>query len=158
MSHCLNNGEHFRFVNEEKTLEFEVEPGMKDGQETKFLAEGEPHVDGEPGDLVLKIRTVPHSVFERKHDDLYTNVTITLLDASNGFKMDIKQLDGRKLLIEREKITWPGAKIKKKGEGMPNYENNNVRGNLYITFDVEFPKTQFSEEEKQSTLLIFNLI
>ena len=149
---------NFRFVNEEKTLEFEVEPGMRDEQETKFLAEGEPHVDGEPGDLVLKIRTVPHSLFERKGDDLYTNVTITLLDALNGFKMEIKQLDGRKLLIDREKITWPGAKIKKKGEGMPNYENNNVRGNLFVTFDVEFPSTQFSEEEKQSKIFVFVLL
>lgn len=143
-----------RFVNEEKTLEFEVEPGMTDGQETKFVSEGEPHVDGEPGDLILKIKTLPHPVFERKGDDLYTNVTITLQDALVGFTMHIDQLDGRKLTVEREKITWPGAKIKKKGEGMPNYENNNVRGSLYITFDVDFPKTQLSEEDKASKFKI----
>lgn len=121
---------------------------MKDGQETKFVAEGEPHMDGEPGDLILKIRSLPHPIFERKGDDLFTNVTISLQDALVGFNMNIEQLDGRKLLIEREKITWPGAKIKKKGEGMPNYENNNIRGSLIITFDVDFPKTQLSEEDK----------
>lgn len=123
---------------------------MRDGQEVKFVAEGEPHMDGEPGDLILKIRSLPHAIFERKGDDLYTNVTISLQDALVGFKMEIEQLDGRKLTIEREKITWPGAKIKKKGEGMPNYENNNIRGSLYITFDVDFPKVQLSEEDKQS--------
>lgn len=130
---------------------------MRDGQQTKFVAEGEPHVDGEPGDLILKIRTIPHPVFERKGDDLYTNVTISLQDALVGFSMHIEQLDGRKLLIEREKITWPGAKIKKKDEGMPNYENNNVRGSLYITFDVSFPKTQFSDADKESKNVICNL-
>ncbi|KAK7590111.1 hypothetical protein V9T40_001724 [Parthenolecanium corni] len=145
-----------RFVNEEKTLEFEVEPGMTDGQETKFVSEGEPHVDGDPGDLILKIKTQPHPVFERKGDDLYTNVTITLQDALVGFTMYIDQLDGRKLTVEREKITWPGAKIKKKGEGMPNYENNNIRGSLYITFDVDFPKTQLSEEDKANIAKILN--
>lgn len=123
---------------------------MRDGQEIKFVAEGEPHMDGEPGDLILKIRSLPHPIFERKGDDLYTNVTISLQDALVGFKMEIVQLDGRKLTIEREKITWPGAKIKKKGEGMPNYENNNIRGSLYITFDVDFPKVQLTEEDKQS--------
>lgn len=127
---------------------------MTDGQETKFVSEGEPHVDGDPGDLILKIKTQPHPVFERKGDDLYTNVTITLQDALVGFTMYIDQLDGRKLTVEREKITWPGAKIKKKGEGMPNYENNNIRGSLYITFDVDFPKTQLSEEDKASKLKI----
>lgn len=145
-----------RFVNEEKILEFEIEPGMRDGQEVKFVAEGEPHMDGEPGDLILKIRSLPHAIFERKGDDLYTNVTISLQDALVGFKMEIEQLDGRKLTIEREKITWPGAKIKKKGEGMPNYENNNIRGSLYITFDVDFPKVQLSEEDKQSIMKILD--
>lgn len=42
------------FVNEERVLEVEIEAGMVDGQETKFVAEGEPHLDGEPGDLIIK--------------------------------------------------------------------------------------------------------
>lgn len=65
-------------VNEERLLEVEVEVGMVDGQETTFFAEGEPHLDGEPGDLKLRIRTMPHPVFERRGDDLYTNITISL--------------------------------------------------------------------------------
>lgn len=65
-------------VTEESMLEIEIEPGMKDGQETKFIAEGEPHIDGEPGDLIFKIKTAPHEVFERRGDDLYTNLTISL--------------------------------------------------------------------------------
>ena len=36
---------------------------MTDGQEQRFTAEGEPHVDGEPGDLRLRIQTNPHPVF-----------------------------------------------------------------------------------------------
>lgn len=51
--------------------------------------------------------------------------------------------------MSREKVTWPGARIRKKGEGMPNYENNNLFGTLYITFDIEFPKGQLDAEEKE---------
>lgn len=51
--------------------------------------------------------------------------------------------------VTRDKVTWPGARIRKKGEGMPNFENNNLHGILYITFDVEFPKKEFSAEEKE---------
>ena len=47
---------NIKFVNEEHHLEVEVEQGMTDGMETKFVAEGEPHVDGEPGDLLLRIQ------------------------------------------------------------------------------------------------------
>ena len=48
----------------------------------------------------------------------------------------------------RDKITWPGARMRKVDEGMPNYENNNVKGALYITFDIDFPKGALSDEQK----------
>lgn len=49
----------FSFVPEEKLLELEVEMGMRDGQIYPFVAEGEPHMDGEPGDLKFRIRSIP---------------------------------------------------------------------------------------------------
>lgn len=73
-------------------------------------------------------------------------------DALIGFTMDIIHLDGRKVTIQRDKITRPGARIRKKGEGMPNYENNNLRGTLYITFDIAFPDKEFSSEQKEGNL------
>lgn len=138
-----------KFVNEEHLLEVEVEVGMRDGMESRFVAEGEPHMDGEPGDLILKINTYPHPRFERKQDDLFTNVTISLVDALNGFEISIEHLDGHLVKVTRDKITWPGARIRKKGEGMPNYDNNNLFGTLYITFDVQFPKGELTKEEKE---------
>lgn len=73
-------------------------------------------------------------------------------DALIGFTMDIIHLDGRKVTIQRDKITRPGARIRKKGEGMPNYENNNLHGTLYITFDIAFPDKDFSSEQKEGNL------
>ncbi|RWS07579.1 hypothetical protein B4U79_05194, partial [Dinothrombium tinctorium] len=70
-------------------------------------------------------------------------------DALTGFEMDIKHLDGHLVRVKRDRITWPGARMRKPGEGMPNYENNNQRGTLYITFDVEFPKGELTDDEKQ---------
>lgn len=90
-----------------------------------------------------------HARFERRGDDLYTNVSIALTDALAGFEMDIEHLDGHKVHVIRDKITWPGAKIRKKAEGMPNFENNKIKGTLFITFDVDFPKRGLSTEEKE---------
>ena len=116
---------------------------MQDGQEQIFVGEGE------PGDLKFKIRLQKHSKFERRDDDLYTNVTISLQDALNGFEFDITHLDGHKVNVKRDKVTWPGARIRKQFEGMHNFEDNNKKGILYITFDVEFPKGQFNEEQRK---------
>ena len=92
---------------------------------------------------------IRHPIFERRGDDLYTNITISLIDALTGFTLDIKHLDGHKVQVVRDKVTWPSARIAKKGEGMPNYENNKARGTLFITFDINFPKGELSEEEKK---------
>jgi len=137
-----------KFVTEEKNLEVEVEVGMTDGMETKFIGEGEPHIDGDAGDLIMHIKTMPHSQFERRNDDLYCNVTLSLVDALSGFDFEIEHLDKHKVRLTRHHITWPGARIRKKGEGMPNYDNNNLFGTMYITFDVAFPKGELSAEDK----------
>lgn len=55
-------------------------------------------------------------------------------------------------------MTWPGAKIRKKGEGMPNYDNNNLHGYLIITIDIEFPKTEFTEQDKEGNYINTNFI
>lgn len=38
-----------------------------------------------------------HPIFERRGDDLYTNVTISLVESLVGFDMDITHLDGHKV-------------------------------------------------------------
>ncbi|XP_071941415.1 dnaJ homolog subfamily B member 11-like [Antedon mediterranea] len=145
-----------KLVNEEKILELEVEPGMVDGQEYSFIAEGEPNIDGEAGDLKFYIIAAKHPRFERKGNDLYTNVTISLQDALVGFEMDITHLDGHKVHVVRDKITWPGARIRKTEEGMPFYDNNNNKGSLFITFDVKFPKGEISNENKEKFKQLLN--
>lgn len=87
----------YRLVTEERVLEVEIEPGMRDGQEYPFVAEGEPHIDGEPGDLKFRIMQTKHPRFERRGEDLFTNVTLSLVEALTGFEYHIPHLDGRKV-------------------------------------------------------------
>ncbi|OZC07681.1 hypothetical protein X798_05317 [Onchocerca flexuosa] len=143
-----------KLVQEIRTLEVEVEVGVDEGQTQTFSGEGEPHIDGEPGDLKFVIKIQKHPIFERRGLDLYTNVTISLEDALNGFKMEITHLDGHK--VTREKITWPGARIRKKDEGLPSYSNNNKKGILYVTVDIDFPRGEFSSEQKEVIKTLLN--
>lgn len=57
--------------------------------------------------------------------------------------------------IARDKITKPGAKLWKKGEGLPNFDNNNIKGSLIITFDVEFPKEQLTNDQRKGVYFIY---
>jgi len=56
---------------------------------------------------------------------------------------------GRQVPLERNQVTWPGARIKKKKEGLPSNENWNIRGNLVITFDVGFPRGELTSDQKE---------
>ncbi len=60
-------------------------------QEIMFFEEGEPLLDGEPGDLKFVVRTRPHARFHRRGDDLAANLTISLVDALTGFSTKVSQ-------------------------------------------------------------------
>ncbi|KAG6785049.1 hypothetical protein POTOM_010772 [Populus tomentosa] len=107
-------------------------------QEVVFYEDGEPIIDGEPGDLKFRIRTAPHDVFRREGNDLHATVTITLVQALVGFKKTIKHLDEHLVDISSKGITKPKEVRRFKGEGMPlHFSTKN--GDLYITFEVLFP-------------------
>ncbi|CAF4903009.1 unnamed protein product, partial [Rotaria socialis] len=38
----------------------------------------------------------------------------------------------------------------KKGEGLPQHDQNNIIGDLYVTIDVDFPKGAFDNEQREA--------
>nr|CAB3464002.1 unnamed protein product [Digitaria exilis] len=109
-----------KFVREGDFLTVDIEKGMQDGQEVLFFEEGEPKIDGEPGDLKLQ--------------------------ALVGFEKTIKHLDNHLVEIGTKGITKPKEIRKFKGEGMPLYQSNK-KGDLYVTFEVLFPKTLTDDQK-----------
>ncbi|KAF5198321.1 Dnaj protein erdj3b, partial [Thalictrum thalictroides] len=124
----------------------DIEKGMQDGQEVVFYEDGEPIIDGEPGDLKFRIFTAPHDQFKREGNDLHTTVTITLVQALVGFEKTIKHLDEHLVDISSKGVTKPKEVRKFKGEGMPLHFSSK-KGNLYVTFEVLFP-TSLTEDQK----------
>jgi len=130
-----------KVVKDKKILECEVQPGMKDGQKIVFSGEGDQSPNIEPGDVVIVLDEQEHPQFKRKGTDLHLNMKIDLVDALCGFSRVIETLDKRQLHIKSE----PGEVIDPKQlkavmeEGMPHHRHN-IKGNLIIKFDVQFPK------------------
>ena len=59
-------------------------------QQIAFFEEGEPLIDGEPGDLKFVVKTIPDPKFTRRGDDLWLNATISLEDALVGFSREAR--------------------------------------------------------------------
>lgn len=135
-----------KYVREGDFLTVDIEKGMQDGQEVSFFEEGEPKIDGEPGDLKFRIRTAPHDRFRREGNDLHATVTISLLQALVGFEKNLKHLDNHLVQIGSQGVTKPKEVRKFKGEGMPLHQSNK-KGDLYVTFEVLFPKTLTDDQK-----------
>lgn len=94
------------------------------------------------GDLYVRVKLKPHPKFKRNGADLIIEKEITLLEAITGFKITVNHLEGKKF----EVMTLPGEVIKPgtvktiKGKGMPFFKDAMSYGNLYVKFDVVFPK------------------
>lgn len=58
-------------VQDQKILEVNVTPGMRDNQKIVFYGEGDQEPGIEPGNVILVVRTKPHETFELKGNDLW---------------------------------------------------------------------------------------
>jgi len=130
-------------VNQEsKTLKILLDKGAPDGKRYTFEGESDEMPGYDPGDVIIEIRIKKHELFERSGADLTMKADISLLEALTGFQLLITHLDGRKVLINSKKgeIIKPGMMKTVKECGMPFYDHPTRFGNLYIRFNVHFPK------------------
>lgn len=139
--------------NERKILEVNVYPGMKAGQKVVFEGEGDQAPDIIPGDVIFVIEEKKNDLYTRKDDDLYHEHKIDLLTALAGGDVAFKHVSGEwlKLTILPGEIIAPGSTKVVQGKGMPIPRHGGF-GNLIVKFDVEFPKNNFTTEEKLKQL------
>jgi len=139
----------------DQTINIYIERGMPDGHEIKSEDDADEAPDRIPGDLLFKLKTLPHKRFVRKGNDLTMQYTISLLQALIGFEKTFNHLDNHEVKIERTGVTPPGFTLKLEGEGMPLHNSPDVTGDLYITFNINFP-SKISEEQKQGFIKLLS--
>jgi len=132
----------------EQMITIDIEKGMPEGHEIISYSDADEKPGEEPGDLIFKISVAPHKRFERKGNDLFLNMTISLLQSLVGFSKTFKHLDGHEVTVARDVVTKPGQQISINGEGMPHHGFSTQKGDLYVTFIVQFP-TSLTEEQKE---------
>uniref|UniRef100_A0A7S1JEM2 J domain-containing protein n=1 Tax=Eutreptiella gymnastica TaxID=73025 RepID=A0A7S1JEM2_9EUGL len=137
-------------------LEVQIEQGIPEGHEIKFDMEGDESPDRLPGDVIFKVKSAPHPFLTRVKDNLEMDMRITLLQALVGFKKSFVHLDGREVEVERKVVTQPLTKMTLRGEGMPKHNVPSEKGNLIVTFHIDFPKHITTEQAEKIKLLLPN--
>ncbi len=85
--------------------------------------------------------------FERKGDDLYTNVRVDLSTAILGGEVKVSTLSGDVLLSVPEG-SQPGQMFRLSGRGMPTLKNPKRHGDLFARLEVELPR-KLSRRERE---------
>jgi len=130
------------------TIDLKIKPGIRDGYILKIPGKGKTNLNGsEPGDLNITVNVLPHKTVKREGNDLHVEIPINLYKAILGGTTKINTFDG-KIQISIPAGSQCGKVLKLSNLGMPNYENPQKRGDLYIKLKVLIP-TKLSEEEIQ---------
>lgn len=133
-----------RVVSQKKTFEIGIAPGQV--SETNIVLRGMmDEYPGNPvGDLTIVIRQEEHPVFKRmkNQQDLHMHKKILLVEALGGVEFVVEHLDGSTWIFKADEgdIIQPGDTRMIPGQGMPIQGVSDRRGDLYVTFEVEFPK------------------
>lgn len=98
-------------------LEVKIPSGVKTGQRVRVSGEGG-GAAGARGDLYLTVTVAPHSLFERKGDDLHVELPITAPEAALGTSIEVPTLRG-KVTMKIPSGTSSGRRFRLPGYGMP---------------------------------------
>jgi molecular chaperone DnaJ len=129
-----------------RTIEVSIPPAVSDGTVLRLRKMGAPgRQGGPPGDLLIHIRIQPGSPFEREGLGLKREVTVDLMTAVLGGKVDIPLLEG-KAEMTIPPGTQPGQQFRLAGQGLS--EGNGKRGDLTVRVQVRIPR-QLSDEERR---------
>jgi DnaJ-class molecular chaperone len=131
-----------------KRIQVKIPAGVDNGSKIRVAGEGQPGIGGGArGDLFLVISVRPDPGYERKGDDLYTDVDVELVTAMLGGEVPVSIPDGRKLVLTIPPETQNNRSFRLAGKGMPRLRGEG-NGNLYARVRVVLP-TGLSPREKE---------
>lgn len=117
-----------------KVCTIDVPKGITDGSQIKY----DNIIDN--GILIVEFGILPDLKFDRKGNDLYCNVPISVLDLVVGTDIEFTTLSGKTLLVKINPKTQPYMQLKIPGEGMPIY-GTNTHGDQIILIKPYVPDT-----------------
>lgn len=152
-------------IDDENIVEFKIERGSPNIGTVEMSDMGNEYPNIKTGKAILNFKFIQddelnnNSMFFRDGDNLFTKISINLVDALCGFENNrlIKTIDNRWLNIKipMGKVLKPGDSIIIKGEGMPipnSYLSSH--GDLYVGVEIIFPKDNWMLERNDKNRLI----
>ena len=134
-----------RITEANKTLNVTIPAGVSDGERIRLKGQGAQGMgDGLHGDLYLRIRLVPHPLFDVEAHNLIVTMPVAPWEAALGAKIVVPTLSG-KINVSIPENSQTGQRFRIKGKGLLG---KNGHGDLYAVLKVVMPNV-LDDETKQ---------
>ncbi|OQA89283.1 MAG: Chaperone protein DnaJ [bacterium ADurb.Bin236] len=122
-----------------KRMSVKIPAGVDNGSKIRIPGKGRPGAAGQPtGDLYIITQVSPHSLFERKGNNLYVELPVTIVEAALGALLEVPTPEG-KSSIKIPEGTDTGKTFRLRGKGFPSLQNKG-RGDLYVKIKTATPR------------------
>merc|ERR1712232_368878 len=132
-----------------KQVKVTIPARVENGNKLRVRGEGDAGPKGGPaGYLYIFLRVKQDKRFRREGPDIYSDVSVSYIDAVLGGKTKVPVIDGEELDIKIPAGTQPGQVMRMKGKGAPKLGNADQRGDHFLNVKVEIPKSLSDKERK----------
>jgi molecular chaperone DnaJ len=127
------------YIRKPETFDVRIPPGVDTGSRVRVPGKGNAGAGGgPPGDLYILTEVENHPFFERKGDNVYVKVPVTITEAALGAKVEVPTLDGP-TTIRIPPSTQSGQKLRLRGKGTPSLRSSQ-RGDQFVEVQVAVPR------------------
>lgn len=138
-------GPEGRLPDVRKTLKVKIPVGVVDGERIRLKGQGGPGFgNGAAGDLFLRIRFIPHPLYDIAGPDLSIVVPIAPWEAALGTKLTLPTPTG-KISITVPANSQSGQRLRIKGKGLRTRKGH---GDLFAVLKVVMPESNLAQTEK----------
>jgi len=124
-----------------RRIEAKIPAGVADGSRVRIRG------GTGQGDVYLRVSIRAHPQFERRGDDLYTDVAVPLTVAVLGGEARVRTLKSE-VMLTVPRLTQNGKTFRLGGLGMPGVNGKAKKGDLYARLKVLLPEKLSDEEAK----------
>lgn len=129
------------------SVKVKVPAGVDDGQQMRLQGQGEAGTNGGTyGDLYIIFRVKPSKTFNRDGTEIYSDLSISFVQAALGDEIDVDTVYGPvKLKIPAG--TQTDTSFRLRGKGAPNLHGNNT-GDQHVRVKVVTPKSLNNKQKE----------
>ena len=124
-----------------------IPPGVDTGSKVRIAGKGETGKQSGPaGDLYIIVKVRPHPLFERKGDNVYCVIPLTVTEATLGSQITAPTIDGN-VTMKIPEGTQSGQVFRLANKGSPKLKESG-RGDQFVEVKIMVPKN-LDERSKQ---------